>query len=673
MRTILDRAASPDYQPVLTAKNLAKPFTWWKTSALAIAFAASLHAQDSVEALMEDDRDLIESAEHVVVMPEPINDPLEPMNRVLWEVNKGLMIGVVQPTSKVYRAVVCPPLRTGIRNAGKNIAYPKRVVNNLLQTRWSGARDESYRFLCNTFLGVGGLFDPATTAYSIPQSEADFGQTLGKWGWNPRVYLMLPIMGPSNERDAVGAIVDNALHPLTYLSPYNYISTGITYNNLTDTVDDYVRATRSDYDPYAVLRYAWTLKRESRGVELRLEGEQDQAALETLQSVFFSFKEQEFAEDRKTKEVLIASTGKELPYSVWMQKTNAPLVFIVPGLASHRLSNGTIALAELLYNNGYSVAAVSSVFNFEFMQRASTAAMPGYTPVDALDMKNALAAVEKDIEKRYTGLVGKKALMGYSMGGFHALYLAGNPELSEGVELFDRYVAIDAPVRLSYAISQLDDYFRAAIDWPIEERTARIEQTFLKVAELSNSFDKLTPDSVIPFNTQESRFLIGLAFRLQLRDVIYISQQKTNQGVLNHKLSKWEREPVYHEILQYSYANYLERFLKPYYAGHGINLDDPEVFRRAVNLTSFTSELKRNKNIRVIENANDILLSPKDVEWLKSSFSDESLTLFPSGGHLGNLAHPAVQQSILGTLEGLKAPVPAPKVRPSARTFQTSK
>jgi ABC-type transporter lipoprotein component MlaA/pimeloyl-ACP methyl ester carboxylesterase len=626
-------------------------------AALAIAWSASTRAAESDSAQqMEDDRSLIVSAEHVVALPEPINDPLEPMNRGLWEVNKGLMIGVVQPSSKVYRAVVCPVLRTGIRNAGRNILYPKRVVNNLLQTRWTGARDESYRFLCNTFLGVGGLFDPATTAYEIPESEADFGQTMGSWGWRPKVYLMLPIMGPSNERDALGAVVDGLLNPLSYFEPYSYITTGVTYNNLTETVDTYVRSVKSDYDPYAVLRYAWTLKRESRLASLELEGEQDPASLETLQSVLFVSNNQDFAEKRKTWEVVAPGTGKKVPYTAWMQKTNAPLVMIAPGLGSHRLSSGSIALAELLYQNGFSVAVVSSAYNFEFMELASTAAMPGYTPVDAADLEQVLAVVKKDLQKRRPGLIGKTALMGYSMGGFHALYLAGNKasHASDGNN-FDRYVAIDAPIRLSYAISKLDDFFRAALDWPAEERTAKIEQTFVKVAALSKSFKEITPDTVIPLNANESKFLIGIAFRLHLRDIIYQSQLRTNMHLLRQPLSKWTREPVYHEILQYSFANYLEKFVKPYYQTRGVNLNDAATFRQAVNLTAYTPALKQNSDIRILENANDILLADRDLDWLRKTFSDQQLTVFPHGGHLGNLSNPAVQQAIIATLDGLKA------------------
>src|ERR1041385_4121601 len=143
----------------------------------------------------------------IVVLPKSVPDPLEPVNRAMWEFNKWLMTDVVKPTSKGYRFVVRKPVRTSIGNFGRNLTYPGLLINNLLQGKWSGARDESYRFACNSTIGVAGLFDVGTK-WKIPKSDADFGQTFGKWGWKPECFLMLPFFGPSNERDTLGWVAD---------------------------------------------------------------------------------------------------------------------------------------------------------------------------------------------------------------------------------------------------------------------------------------------------------------------------------------------------------------------------------------------------------------------------------------------------------------------------------
>ena len=125
-----------------------------------------------------------------MVLPESVPDPIEPFNRVMWAFNKGLMTDIVKPTSRVYRFVVAKPVRTSIGNFGRNLTFPGRLINNALQGKWGGARDESYRFFCNTTVGVAGFFDVGTQ-WHIPKSDADFGQTFGQWGWRPQCFIML--------------------------------------------------------------------------------------------------------------------------------------------------------------------------------------------------------------------------------------------------------------------------------------------------------------------------------------------------------------------------------------------------------------------------------------------------------------------------------------------------
>jgi len=604
----------------------------------------------------------------VVVLPKSVPDPIEPINRAVFALNKGIMAEMVKPTAKVYRLIVIKPVRTGIGNFGKNITYPGRLINNLLQGKWAGARDETYRFCCNTTVGVAGFFDVSST-WKIPKSDADFGQTFGQWGWKPKCYLMLPIYGPSNERDTLGLAADTAANPLTYIapypaatpgsltyvSPYTYISYGILYDNLSDSVNDYVRAAQSEMDAYSELQYAWTFVRENRVADFQVKGKPDPASLETLQSVFFTFQDPEFPGRGKTRSVLIPVTGRKLKFTFWLQPEKAPVVYIIPGLGSHRLAEPALALAELVYKKGFSAVCVSSTFNFEFMEHASSADVPAYMPVDVHDLHVALTEIAHRLEKLYPQRLGPKALMGYSMGGFESLFLAATESTNrEPLIEFDRYVAINSPVRLLYGISKLDEYFEAPLAWPAGERADNIENTFLKVAALSKN--SLTPQTSLPFSGVESKFLIGLTFRLILRDAIFSSQQRNNRGVLEHRIDKWRRAPLYQEILRYSYQDYLEKFLIPYYWGYGIDLT-PAAMDRAGNLRTYAAGLRARHDVRLIVNQNDFLLPDKDLEWLRDTFSPQQLTVFEQGGHLGNLSHPAVQKAILEALDGLRSPL----------------
>ncbi len=674
---------------------------------LSLYFSLFANAQESVDSVTNSPAaDLSRRSQteaETVVLPKSVPDPIEPFNRVMWDFNVGLMTDIIKPTSKVYRLVVVKPIRTGIGNFGKNLTYPGRLINNLLQGKWNGARDETYRFVCNTTVGIAGIFDPATK-WKIPKSDADFGQTFGQWGWKPQFFIMLPVYGPSNDRDTVGLAADTAANPLLYISPYafvaddpltwlgpySYLNYAVMYNNLSDSVDSYVRFSLTEADPYSEVQYAWTFVRANRVANFQVKGKTDPASLETLESVFFTFKDPEFPNRGKTRSALIPSTGRRLEFTFWLQPGKAPVVYIVPGLGSHRLAETSLALAELAYNNGFSVVNISSPFNYEFMEHASTAALPAYLPVDGQDLHVALTEIDRRLNASYPGRLGHRALLGYSMGAFESLFIAATSTtkqysvvtprrelfLFEGkhdvkevniapvtnqVPLiqFDRYVAISPPVRLMYGISKLDEFYQAPMKWPETNRTDIIENTFLKVAALSQN--TLTPQTTLPFNAIESKFLIGLTFRLILRDVIYDSQQRDNLGVLHHPLWNWRRNPVYQEILQYSYEDYFEKFAIPYYSARGLASPVAETMEKAGDLQTYAADLRANPDIRVICNQNDFLLSDEDLAWLHTTFATDQLTVFPQGGHLGNLSNPTVQKSILGALAGLKLPQPKSK------------
>lgn len=618
------------------------------------------------------------AAADTVVLPKSVPDPIEPFNRVMWGFNKGVMIGVIKPTSRVYRFVVCKPVRKGIGNIGKNITYPDRLINNLLQGKWPGARDESYRFVCNSTIGVAGFFDPGTK-WNIPKSEADFGQTFGQWGWQPQFFIMLPIFGPSNERDTVGLAADTAVNPLlyispydftaddplTYLGPYSYFSYAVKYNNLADSVGEYVRFSQAEMDPYSEIQYAWTFTRENRVANFQVTGQRDEASLETLESVFFTFQDPEFPGHGTTRSVRIPATGKDLKFTYWLQPGSANVVYIIPGLGAHRLAQHALALAELVYKNGFSAVVVSSPFNAEFMEHASTAALPAYLPVDGHDLHVALTEIDRRLSKLYPDRLGHKALMGYSMGALESLYIAAHEPAgpspanvhatnSPPLITFERYVAINTPVRLLHGVAKLDEFYRAPLDWPGAERTDNIENTFLKIASLSQS--QLTPQTSLPFDAIESKFLIGLDFRFVLRDIIYSTQRRDNQGVLRHAVGNFRREPVYQEILQYSYQDYFDKFVIPYYSGRGLNSPAAAALETAGDLRTYDASLRANPNIRVIVNRNDFLLEDADLAWLQAAFGPENLTVFQQGGHLGNLSNPAVQKAILAALTPMRPP-----------------
>ncbi len=581
--------------------------------------------------------------------PEFIKDPLEPLNRGIWKLNKGILLGVLQPTSRVYRAVVPVPVRQSIKNFARNITYPGRAVNHCLQGRWNGAGDESIRFLCNTTAGVGGLFDVASK-WDIPKSEANFAQTFGHWGWKPSTYLVLPLLGPSDESHALGLALDKASQPWNYQSPYRYASNAATYDRVSDQAENIAQFVRSEADSYADAKYAWSFAAKHETPDWSLGGERDAATLQTMGVALIRCKDPKFIERGRESSVHLSSTGRDMAFNYWLQPEGAPLIYVAPGLGTHRLSEPTLSIAENLYRNGYSVVTTTGVFHPEFMERASTSALPGYPPADCHDLWVELTEIDRMLEKKFPDRFHKKGIVSFSMGGFQSLYFATHEQPQKsGLVSFDRYVAINPPVHLNHGYVAVDRFYNAPLAWPADERQNRINNSLHKVAKLASMPSSF--GSVPPFDAIESKFLVGFSFRLTLRDAIYSSQKRHSMEVLAAPLSSWSRDSSYREIFNTTYQDYFQKYAIPYYQTRGVGIDE---FNRSINLMTHENKLRSQPNVRVILNRNDFLLTPKDTAWLESTLGPSRLKVFADGGHLGNLASDKVQAAVIDALSGLK-------------------
>jgi phospholipid-binding lipoprotein MlaA len=140
-------------------------------------------------------------------------DPLEPMNRALYEVHDVVDTAVIKPIAQAYVDVVPPVLRQGVSNVFNNIDDLFSALNGLLQGKPDKAGDDLGRVMLNTMWGLGGLFDLASDL-GIERGGEDFGQTFAVWGLPPGPYLFVPFVGPMTVRDGTGYLVRLALGPV---------------------------------------------------------------------------------------------------------------------------------------------------------------------------------------------------------------------------------------------------------------------------------------------------------------------------------------------------------------------------------------------------------------------------------------------------------------------------
>jgi len=147
-----------------------------------------------------------------------VNDPIEGVNRYFFEVNLGLDKLFFRPIAEIYREVIPDFVQDAVRSFLNNLRTPVIRANDLLQGEFDRAWDTVMRFGINSTAGGLGFYDLATD-WGYPRHDEDFGQTLAVWGMGEGPYLMLPILGPSNPRDALGRAVDFFLDPLNWYLP----------------------------------------------------------------------------------------------------------------------------------------------------------------------------------------------------------------------------------------------------------------------------------------------------------------------------------------------------------------------------------------------------------------------------------------------------------------------
>lgn len=200
---------------------------------------------------------------------DPNRDPFEPVNRKIFAFDLALDRAVIKPVAEAYRSVLPLFVRDRIHDVIDNLKQPLVFINDVLQGRGTAAAITAKRFAVNSTIGIGGLTDRATDL-GLPRQSGDFGQTLFAWGFGAGPYLVLPLFGPSNVRDALGTGVDAFITPLGNIGSSDVrrelvLSTGVTdgIDLRSRNIESLDELERSSLDFYAYLRSVTRQQRQS--------------------------------------------------------------------------------------------------------------------------------------------------------------------------------------------------------------------------------------------------------------------------------------------------------------------------------------------------------------------------------------------------------------------------
>lgn len=227
--------------------------------ALNVSFAATAQAQ--YDGLTNDDEFDVYADYYG---GDQIRDPFEPLNRGIFKFNEVVDTIIMRPVAKGYVAVVPKYGRQRVTNVVANFGEPVNMLNGFLQGNPKRGFTSLWRFIFNSTLGVAGIFDFAGHNFNLVHADEDFGQTMGVYGMGSGPYIVLPFLGPSSGRDAVGRVVDVVTNPFNHVDSDEFVYGRIAVTAVDararnlDLLDEIYR---NSVDPYATIRSAYAQRR----------------------------------------------------------------------------------------------------------------------------------------------------------------------------------------------------------------------------------------------------------------------------------------------------------------------------------------------------------------------------------------------------------------------------
>jgi hypothetical protein len=339
-----------------------------------------------------------------------------------------------------------------------------------------------------------------------------------------------------------------------------------------------------------------------------------------------------------------------LSVALYSQSRPAPLLFIVPGIGSSAYFGLATYYASRFHREGFHVVILPSPMNWNFALAASRSGAPGYTPADARDLYNAMQKTVMLLRGRYGLTITGVDFMGVSLGALDGAFLSviDAEQRKLGIE---RYLLVNPPVDLSYALRRLDEW-AGLRDQLGEEGADLIRDRALAIVDRSTEDTRNDPsaigrlaDQFCGFTTEELQFLIGQYVQATLPELIYVTQALHDRHVL--AAGRDEEEKRLEEARRFTLMDYTERIGLPSWAHAGGAPGDLASADRQGSLTAVVDQLRRNPKVYIMHNADDVLSDPAAIAKLKAVMGDRMI-LYLRGGHLGNLWYRANRQAILG-------------------------
>jgi phospholipid-binding lipoprotein MlaA len=604
-------------------------------------------------------------------------DRLYYFNKSMFVLDRQLNKYVIYPVNYVWAGIMPKYGQERINNVFKNADYPKRFIGSLFQGEFKSSGTETLRFLTNTTLGLGGLYDPAKGWFGLEEGNENISQAFAKWGIGSGYYLYLPVAGPMDMRSLFARAAEFPLNPEIYFpSTVAYsVSGGRNFKDTTNFVDVVKYINQTYADPYEEIKILYGLtsyvrnnnldkekeynKKEAtvnnkqayqtismsntnNSVDVLLENYNSQgAAVDSLRSMNFDRQNDEksgwmqispwnrtFVNRFKESSIRLTEGKPKYEYRYILQKEkNSKLAIIYPSIGENIRSAQGTAIAKLLYENGYSVVIVSSSFDWKLARSLAYGYRPGFAPEDSSRLRTITSKIINKITKDSSREFSRRILVGTSLGAMHTLFAASQEE-KENLLGISEYICISPPVDLLGSVLQLDKFL---VNWKkFDNKDVRLRTALTYQKTVNNCTDKQEDSETLNYSEDEAKFLASFNIKEKISDLIMTIE----------KDSKFSNQQLHKMIIKMGFYDYFDKYLLST-ADQNI-----ETLRYKSNLHSIENFLKNSKNIRIFSAQDDVIVNKNDLKWLKNVMNDR-MTLYSNGSHQGYLYRSEFQEAFI--------------------------
>jgi len=346
--------------------------------------------------------------------------------------------------------------------------------------------------------------------------------------------------------------------------------------------------------------------------------------------------------------------SERLEYSYRLQRGSAPMIFLIAGTGGFHNTGKNLPLLKAFYQAGFHVVGITSPTHSQFVVAASTTGVPGHQKNDAEDIYRVMQQIRDDIghQDRITGY----NMAGYSLGATNAGFVA-ELDSRQRVFNFERVLMINPPLSIYSSISKLDrmlqnipggmDNFGLYFNNIVQAITGAYKQSSTVEFSPELVFEAFKDN---PPTSEELGALIGIAFRLASSAMIFTADERTDFGFIkpsNVRLTKNTSLGAYGQVaVRVGFTDYYHEFFWPFYEPKYPD-ESRDSFVRLHSLYAIEDYLRGAPNVAVFHNQDDVILAAGEIDFFPEVFGDRA-TIFPNGGHLGNLEYSVNMAKIVG-------------------------